>query len=411
MDLAEKKLALFDAHLSHKGLQHLVDCAAALFGNPLFMADMSMVVVCKSSDMGDGQTDWSASNDLDRQMGAVRQAADAGFMDWIYHHDQPVIGEFAGQPRYLSARVRDGGQVLGHVVVVETGRAFEADDEALLPVFCQTLSYELRRTSEGEFSQEVAEPLLHELISGTTRQESDVRRLLKELGYVVPPSVRLLLLSQTDTRHVVSATFLRAQLKQAFRGSVGIMHEGSCLQVIDGSLGVQEVTGTLDSSVYMGGLSASLSRPFREVTLLDQAYKQADAALRLSELAGESVMVTYDDVWALHLRELAMGDDVRSWKAFVPPELQLLKEFDVRDKTEYVQSLAAYLNCGRNVARAARALHVHKNSMYYRVQRIEELVGIDLSDERICFLLQMALALEGIGPTSYGLEQLPNHSV
>ena len=38
MDLAEKKLALFDAHLSHKGLQHLVDCAAALFGNPLFMA-------------------------------------------------------------------------------------------------------------------------------------------------------------------------------------------------------------------------------------------------------------------------------------------------------------------------------------------------------------------------------------
>lgn len=294
MDLSDKKLALFDAHLSHKGLQHLVDCAAGLFGNPLFMADMSMAIVCKSSNMGDGQADWSASDDLDRQMEAVRQAADAGFLDWIYHHDKPIIGEFEGQPRYLSSRVRDGGQVLGHVVVVETGRAFEADDEALLPVFCQTLSYELRRTGEDRFSQEAAEPLLRELIDGTTRQEADVRRLLRELGSAVPSTVSLLLLRPTDTRRTVSTVFLHAQLKQAFRGSVGIMHEGSCLQVIDGSLGVQEVIGTLDSSVYMGGFSASLSRPFREVTLLDQAYKQADAALRLSELAGESVMVTYD---------------------------------------------------------------------------------------------------------------------
>ena len=155
MDLTQKKLALFDAHLSHRGLQHLVDCAAKLFGNPLFMADMSMGIVCKSSNMGTGEEDFSAEGDPDRQYGLARQAADAGFMDWIYHHDQPVIGEFANQPRYLSSRVRDGAQVLGHVVVVEVERLFSSDDELLLPVFCQTLSYELRRTRNDESSSTV----------------------------------------------------------------------------------------------------------------------------------------------------------------------------------------------------------------------------------------------------------------
>ncbi|MDO4890356.1 MAG: helix-turn-helix domain-containing protein [Coriobacteriaceae bacterium] len=62
--------------------------------------------------------------------------------------------------------------------------------------------------------------------------------------------------------------------------------------------------------------------------------------------------------------------------------------------------MAAYLNSGRNVARAASALHVHKNSMYYRIQRIEELAGVDLSDEQTCFLLQLSLAMLGQGPTS-----------
>ena len=78
MDISEKKLELFDAHLSHKGLQHLVDVAASLLGNPIFMADMGMVVICKSSDMGEGPDDFSAENDFDRQMGLVNMAAQAG---------------------------------------------------------------------------------------------------------------------------------------------------------------------------------------------------------------------------------------------------------------------------------------------------------------------------------------------
>ena len=79
-------------------------------------------------------------------------------------------------------------------------------------------------------------------------------------------------------------------------------------------------------------------------------------------------------------------------------DAELLDQLDALDGTNYVETLAAYLNCGRNVASAAKALHMHKNSLYYRVQRIEEAAGVDLSDEHTCFSLQLALALRGLGP-------------
>ena len=398
MNLAEKKLALFDAHLSHRGLQHLVDVAAELLGNPLFMADMSMGIVCKSSNMGEGEQDFSAEGDPDRQYGLAKQAADAGFMDWIYHHDQPVIGEFEGQPRYLSARVRDGGQVLGHVVVVEVNRQFSSDDEALLPVFCQTLSYELRRTRSDGSSAGACGPLLGELIAGSTREEDDARKRLQALGFALSKTVRLVLFRPIDERKVISLAYLRAQLEQAFLGSMGIIQGNECLQVINGRLSIGQLSERISKSVYCGGMAVGVSRPFAKVTLLDWAYRQADAAIRLADASREGAVNTYDDVAAQHLLEVATASDARAQEAFVVPEIALIEAFDARDHTDYLRSLAAYLNSGRNVAKASRMLGVHKNSMYYRIQRIEELADVDLADERACFLLQLSLAMRGMGP-------------
>ena len=59
-----------------------------------------------------------------------------------------------------------------------------------------------------------------------------------------------------------------------------------------------------------------------------------------------------------------------------------------------------YLCDGRSpssVARAAQSLSLHKNSMYYRIERIGELTGVDLSDERERLVAQLALAARQLG--------------
>ena len=399
MDLDGKKLALFDAHLSHKGLQYLVDAAAALLGNPIFMADMSMRIVFKSSDMGTGVQDYSAEGDLDRQNQAVRQAADAGFLDWIYRHDKPVIGEFEDEPRYLSARVRDGSHVLGHIVVVEIAKRFEEEDELLLPIVCQTISFELRRTRVDDLGAQEHAPMLEELLAGNMVDEDAAQRRIAAVGVPLPQPMRILVFRNIDKGRTVSQAYLHTQLDKAFPHTVGLPYQADYIRVVDGTLKLKDVDTTMRSLVYTGGMAIGSSRTMRKATALHLAYLQADAAIRLGSGTDGGPLRRYDDIAAQHLLEFARQAGMDE-EAALSPAIYLLREFDAANQADYTASLAAYLNSGRNVARAASALHVHKNSMYYRIQRIEELAGVDLSDEQTCFLLQLSLAMLGQGPTS-----------
>ena len=398
MDISEKKLELFDAHLSHKGLQHLFDVAASLLGNPIFMADMGMVVICKSSDIGEGPDDFSAENDFERQMGLVNMATQAGALEKVYRRDQPIVGEFEGHPRYLAARVRDGRQLLGHVVVTEAKRPFEADDEDLLPVVCQTLAYELRRTRYDSPLSDGCKQVLNRLIADEMRDEEEARRRMASFGCELPQTVRLLVLRQVNPDKAISQSYLSSQLDRAFPGSASTFREGECVQVIDGAIALARVAERLRATAYLGGVVVGCSRAFELVTLLGSAWRQADAAIRITGEAEPGAIIPYDSVAPQHLLELATAPNVENRASFISHELELLDQLDVLAGTNYVETLAAYLNCGRNVASAAKALHMHKNSLYYRVQRIEETVGVDLSDEHTCFSLQLALALRGLGP-------------
>ena len=54
---------------------------------------------------------------------------------------------------------------------------------------------------------------------------------------------------------------------------------------------------------------------------------------------------------------------------------------------------AAYLDHAGNVVRAAAELRIHRQTLYYRLQRIEELTGLDLADGRDRLTLHLALTL------------------
>jgi len=58
-----------------------------------------------------------------------------------------------------------------------------------------------------------------------------------------------------------------------------------------------------------------------------------------------------------------------------------------------VETLASYLESGRSLEAAARALFVHPNTVRYRLRRIAQLSGWDPTDAREGFVLQIALVL------------------
>lgn len=79
------------------------------------------------------------------------------------------------------------------------------------------------------------------------------------------------------------------------------------------------------------------------------------------------------------------------------PRLDTLVEYDTKHAGRLVPSLLAYLEALGDVRVAARGLHVHPNTLRYRVKRATEISGIDLDDPKQRLVTQLQLTLTKAG--------------
>jgi DNA-binding PucR family transcriptional regulator len=87
------------------------------------------------------------------------------------------------------------------------------------------------------------------------------------------------------------------------------------------------------------------------------------------------------------LRELAEGGALDPFRALIEP----LREHDMARRSDLVLTLKTYFSAGGNASEAADRLFLHRNSMLYRLERIQKLTGLDLRDDRVALALQLGL--------------------
>ncbi len=87
------------------------------------------------------------------------------------------------------------------------------------------------------------------------------------------------------------------------------------------------------------------------------------------------------------LRELARGPALEPFGALIEP----LREHDRARRSDLVRTLRTYFAAGANASEAADRLFLHRNSMVYRLERIQKLTGLDLRDHRAALALQLGL--------------------
>jgi DNA-binding PucR family transcriptional regulator len=87
------------------------------------------------------------------------------------------------------------------------------------------------------------------------------------------------------------------------------------------------------------------------------------------------------------LWELADDSALEPFRALVEP----LREHDRARRSDLVRTLKTYFAAGTNASEAADRLYLHRNSMLYRLERVQALTGLDLKDNRVALALQLGL--------------------
>jgi len=78
---------------------------------------------------------------------------------------------------------------------------------------------------------------------------------------------------------------------------------------------------------------------------------------------------------------------------FYQETLGPLLEHDTRKNGAFIETLEEYFRCNGNLSETARAMHLHRNALLYRLGRIEEILGHSLEDSELRLSLQIALKI------------------
>jgi PucR family transcriptional regulator, purine catabolism regulatory protein len=131
-----------------------------------------------------------------------------------------------------------------------------------------------------------------------------------------------------------------------------------------------------------GALRAATSRP-APVGLLRRSFHEARCALEASLLANGSSpkgVASYRDLGAFQLL-LSLQDD-EALRLYCDSVLGPLEDASGEYGDELLRSLAAFIEQNGQWEKAARELYCHRHTLRYRIRRVEELTGRDLSSAR-----------------------------
>lgn len=128
---------------------------------------------------------------------------------------------------------------------------------------------------------------------------------------------------------------------------------------------------------------------------LSQAYVQEKKVVNLSGRKGwGNIMIQYSELGVYQL--LLAIDNKETIKAYYNDMLGKLEENDQNNGTDYLDFLNAYLNSNCNINDTADALFIHRNTVVYKIKKINELLDCDLSDIEVRVQLYLAAMVRNI---------------
>ncbi|MFH8982304.1 PucR family transcriptional regulator [Streptomyces varsoviensis] len=142
-----------------------------------------------------------------------------------------------------------------------------------------------------------------------------------------------------------------------------------------------------------GRLTLGVSAPVHSAEGLRGALEEARHARRVAAARAGAVCAAGHQELASHVLLLPfVPDDVR--RAFTARLLDPLRDYDRRHRAELIPTLEAFLDCDGSWTRCATRLHLHVNTLRYRVGRIEQLTGRDLSrlEDKLDFFLALRMS-------------------
>jgi sugar diacid utilization regulator len=262
-------------------------------------------------------------------------------------------------------------------------------------------------------ARQVRDDLLEGLLIGGGRDNGEVARWARHLGYDAAREHRILAVAfeaAGPARPAGAAAAHRNRVAAAIDhfftsrvpGAITSIRDDEVVVVVPdptdqhpgaeaGRLGAgcqARMRDTFPEAVVTIGIGGPCRDPADIARSYGQARRTIDAVQRLGR---QGQVVAFEDL-GVH-RLLLQVPDLAELRSFAAEILGKLGGQDGQRGAELLSTLACYFRENSSPQRTARTLHVHPNTVAYRIRRIQEITGIQLDNYRDRLMAQVALEI------------------
>jgi len=381
-------------------LFELADVAADAVGGPVTIEDDAGNLVAYSRDQ-EGGDQVRVQTLIARRSppGFTRALAERGIPQRLLGSGRPLVvtGVQAGVADRLAIALRAGAFPLGSMWVLVSDPSPE-QAQALTDIAAHVALHLMKRRSESGLARRVELEELALLLHGgagvtggpaATRLGAGTHWVAALDIAEVDPTARAVVRARVEQRLslVPSAggiTFLAGQMSNLLFLIVTATTETAAVRQWLTDL-LSERGGAL-LPVYAG-----IGRAAASAAELPRSRREAERALSVARAEPHPAPpVSFDDCWARASLQRALDPALIADLENLTP-LWRLREHDREHATDYLPSLAAWLRCQGNIRLAAAELHIHANTLRYRMEKLAAVAGVDLDDPDTRLILSLQL--------------------
>lgn len=385
---------LLEQFFAQDDLGKLTVSTGELLGCPLLVLDDTFHVAAHYLPLGFSDALFETAvrrGEISYEAGAIiseNAMLTAGWADYVQLADSPYRRRFAP---LVSAGVR-----LGCLICVDT----DGHLEKIPPQTWELVEHILSKQMFVEASHqdklfETAEDILMHLLDGGFSSAAHFQ--LQASGtYLADFHPRAFALIDLETYHsaYMGKRHLKEELEAQIPDSHPFLYKGDVFLFLHRE-GDSAIFSELAEEFQ---LKILISAPIDDLFTLPQLYRTAREALELMKDArfhGESVCSAQQLRTPLLLKNLEGRGDL------VSPELRRLAVHDREKGTQYCETLYHYLTCCHSLIKTSNALYTHRNTVLYRIRRLQEdfLIPLEEPSQHADLLLGVSLILfESKGP-------------
>lgn len=386
VDFLELYQKLFDI-IPQGSFQLLMDTAHEILNVPILAVDVTYKVLGISPNAKTGDDNWDyllehRGFDTERTIQLYKD----GVMQSVNNKTKPYIinwGGFNAQYPKLQGVIRINNTLEGYVTMLFTSTEISDDYIKAMEIIEKACEIMFKGTdSESSMALAHQKAFASELFNNRIQTQKQLDTWIKNTSTHPNPPFRVIAISTHDNAEKNMLTYIRKTIGQAFPYQLAIIqHNVLFILQYNINLLVEDRNTERAAHELFNHLNAfcGISNTFDNLLQISDYKTQALDAMTLgSKSCSKYHIYFYDDFYLPAI--LAPRIEQMPQSNYLSPIITTIRAYDKKHSTDLYYTLDVYIKNLCSTTETANKLHIHRNSLLYRINKIEEITHSSLKE-------------------------------